>query len=243
MIQVPYWQFMVMQVPHNKVATMKEALETSERKVATLTRYLHSSLKLKGEPNFADTIISVKEHLMRRACCRFLRQDMQVLSVLSYNASSHFLLSLTYTLFLKDVCHSECEEKGWPLWCHSQLSWFTGSKVSLTIFLLVFTINVLEESSVLPLCRDRLDFYMFDNSSLKVTVGPDPSITISNNLNDLLITKVKIMIMLRKLFCISFPSLGLFDVLHVGTVEFPKYQCLCCIEICVKGWDFKEIWC
>lgn len=68
----------VMQVPQNKVVTIKEALEISERKVATLTRSLHSSMKLKGEPNCADTIIAVKEHLMRRSCCRFLRQDMQV---------------------------------------------------------------------------------------------------------------------------------------------------------------------
>ncbi|KAK4369273.1 hypothetical protein RND71_013065 [Anisodus tanguticus] len=67
----------VQEVPHNKVASIKEALEISERKVANLTRSLHSSLKLKGEPNCADTIISVKEHFMRRSCCRFLRQDMQ----------------------------------------------------------------------------------------------------------------------------------------------------------------------
>lgn len=91
MIQVLYERFMVMQVPHNKGTTIKEALKISERKVATLTRSLHSSLKLKGEPKCADTIISVKEHLMRRSCCRFLHQDMQVSSVLSYNASSFFL--------------------------------------------------------------------------------------------------------------------------------------------------------
>lgn len=161
MIQALYRRFMVMQVPHNKVSTIKEALEISERKVATLTGSLHSSLKLKGEPNCADTIISVKEQLMRRSCCRFLRQDLQVFSVPSYNASSYFLLSLTYTIFFKDVCHSECEEREWPLRCHPQLSWFTGSKVSLTIFLLFFTINILEESSVLHLCRDRLDFYVW----------------------------------------------------------------------------------
>ncbi|XP_075079553.1 uncharacterized protein LOC107810186 isoform X1 [Nicotiana tabacum] len=63
---------------HNKVATIKEGLEVSERKVAKLARSLRSSFKLEGEPSCATTIISVKEHLVRRSCCRFLRQDMQM---------------------------------------------------------------------------------------------------------------------------------------------------------------------
>ncbi|MCD7470466.1 hypothetical protein HAX54_010368 [Datura stramonium] len=116
------------EVPQNKVATMKEALEISERKVANLTRSLHSSLKLKGEPNCADTIISVKEHLMRRSCCRFLRQDMQKCVIQNVRkGNGHYNVILNH------------------------------------LGLLV--------------------------QSLKVTVGPDPSIIISNNLNDLLITK------------------------------------------------------
>lgn len=116
------------EVPQNKVATIKEALEISERKVANLTRSLHSSLKLKGEPNCADTIISVKEHLMRRSCCRFLRQDMQKCVIQNVRkGNGHYNVILNY------------------------------------LGLLV--------------------------QSLKVTVGPDPSIIISNNLNDLLITK------------------------------------------------------
>lgn len=80
MIQMLY----VMQERHNKVATIKEGLEVSERKVAKLARSLRSSFKLEGEPSCATTIISVKEHLVRRSCCRFLRQDMQVSSVLCY---------------------------------------------------------------------------------------------------------------------------------------------------------------
>ncbi|XP_015169008.1 uncharacterized protein [Solanum tuberosum] len=116
------------EVPHNKVATIKEALKISERKVATLTRSFHSSLKLKGEPNCADTIISVKEHLMRRSCCRFLRQDMQMFVIQNVRkGNGHYDIILNY-------------------------------------------LDVLVQS-------------------LKVTVGPNPSIIISNNLNDLLITK------------------------------------------------------
>ncbi|CAN4110119.1 unnamed protein product [Withania somnifera] len=116
------------EVPHNKVATIKEALEISERKVAKLTRSLHSSLKLKGEPNCADAIISVKEHLMRRSSCRFLRHDMQMCVIQNVSkGNDHYDVILNY------------------------------------LGLLV--------------------------QSLKVTVGPDPSIIISNNLNDLLIIK------------------------------------------------------
>ncbi|KAL3363644.1 hypothetical protein AABB24_012746 [Solanum stoloniferum] len=116
------------EVLHNKVATIKEALKISERKVATLTRSLHSSLKLKGEPNCADTIISVKEHLMRRSCCRFLRQDMQMFVIQNVRkGNGHYDIILNY-------------------------------------------LDVLVQS-------------------LKVTVGPNPSIIISNNLNDPLITK------------------------------------------------------
>ncbi|XP_004243880.1 uncharacterized protein [Solanum lycopersicum] len=116
------------EVPHNKGTTIKEALKISERKVATLTRSLHSSLKLKGEPKCADTIISVKEHLMRRSCCRFLHQDMQMFVIQNVRkGNGHYDIILNY-----------------------------------------------------------LDLLV---QSLKVTVGPNPSIIISNNLNDLLITK------------------------------------------------------
>ncbi|KAM3395120.1 putative protein isoform X1 [Capsicum galapagoense] len=117
------------EVPQNKVVTIKEALEISERKVATLTRSLHSSMQLKGEPNCADAIIAVKEHLMRRSCCRFLRQDMQMCVIQNVRkGNGHYNIILNY------------------------------------LGLLV--------------------------QSLKVTVGPAPSIIISNNLNDLLITKI-----------------------------------------------------
>nr|XP_016436824.1 PREDICTED: uncharacterized protein LOC107762943 isoform X1 [Nicotiana tabacum] len=110
--------------PHNKVATIKEGLEVSERKVAKLARSLRSSFKLEGEPSCAATIISVKEHLMRRSCCRFLRQDMQMCVI--QNVRRPFVI-LNY------------------------------------LGLLV--------------------------QSLKLTIGPNSSIIISNNLNDQLITK------------------------------------------------------
>ncbi|XP_019249306.1 PREDICTED: uncharacterized protein LOC109228611 isoform X2 [Nicotiana attenuata] len=109
---------------HNKVATIKEGLEVSERKVAKLARSLRSSFKLEGEPSCAATIISVKEHLMRRSCCRFLRQDMQMCVI--QNVRRPFVI-LNY------------------------------------LGLLV--------------------------QSLKLTIGPNSSIIISNNLNDQLITK------------------------------------------------------
>ncbi|KAK4341783.1 hypothetical protein RND71_037599 [Anisodus tanguticus] len=118
----------VQEVLHNKVASIKEALEISERKIANLTRSLHSSLQLKGEPNCADTIISVEEHLMRRSCCRFLRQDMQMCVIQNVRKrNGHYDVILNYFRLLVQ--------------------------------------------------------------SLKVTVGPDSSIIISNNINDLLITK------------------------------------------------------
>lgn len=135
------------------------------------------------------------------------------------------------------MCHSECEEAI----CHPQLSWFAGSKVSLTIFLRLFSwLRFWKKVLFYLYVMICLGFYLFENSSLKLTIGPNSSIIISNNLNDQLITKVKVMM---NFFYTFFTSLGFIDALHFGSVEFSKYQCVCCIEICFKGWDFKETWC
>ncbi|CAA3028085.1 Hypothetical predicted protein [Olea europaea subsp. europaea] len=61
----------------NKLTTMRQALEASERKITNLNKTFHVSCKLKGEPSCGDTIALVNEHLMKRACGRFIRLYMQ----------------------------------------------------------------------------------------------------------------------------------------------------------------------
>ncbi|KAK9284775.1 hypothetical protein L1049_023952 [Liquidambar formosana] len=61
----------------DKMATMRQEIEASERKIKHLTNSFHTLCKMKGELSCADTIELVNDHLKKRACCRFIRHDLQ----------------------------------------------------------------------------------------------------------------------------------------------------------------------
>ena len=74
----------------DKVTALRQVLNSSERKITSLTKSLHASCEMKGEPNHANTILLVNDHLKKKACCRFILLDLQVSSfavliVISYN--------------------------------------------------------------------------------------------------------------------------------------------------------------
>ena len=58
---------------------MRQEIEASDRKIKNLTKSLQSSCKMKGKPSSTETILLVNDHLNRRTCCRFIRQDLQVI--------------------------------------------------------------------------------------------------------------------------------------------------------------------
>ncbi|RVX08203.1 hypothetical protein CK203_017776 [Vitis vinifera] len=62
---------------YDKVSAMRQEIEASDRKIKNLTKSLQSSCKTKGKPSCAETILLVTDHLNRRTCCRFIRQDLQ----------------------------------------------------------------------------------------------------------------------------------------------------------------------
>ncbi|XP_034701874.1 uncharacterized protein LOC117926727 isoform X2 [Vitis riparia] len=62
---------------YDKVSAMRQEIEASDRKIKNLTKSLQSSCKMKGKPSCAETILLVTDHLNRRTCCRFIRQDLQ----------------------------------------------------------------------------------------------------------------------------------------------------------------------
>ncbi|KAK6286809.1 hypothetical protein POUND7_012988 [Theobroma cacao] len=65
----------------DKVTTMKHEAEALEKKIKNLTKSFHIYCKMKGEPSCSDTIDLVNDHLKKRTCCRFIRQDMQLWEV------------------------------------------------------------------------------------------------------------------------------------------------------------------
>ncbi|CAK9167178.1 unnamed protein product [Ilex paraguariensis] len=71
----------IQEVANDKVAAMGHVLEVSDRKIINLIKAFHSSCKIKGEPNCAATISLVNDHLMKRACCRSIRLDLQLWAV------------------------------------------------------------------------------------------------------------------------------------------------------------------
>lgn len=62
----------------DKVSAMRQEIESSDRKIKNLTKSLQSSCKMKGKPNSTEIILLVNDHLNRQTCCRFIRQDLQV---------------------------------------------------------------------------------------------------------------------------------------------------------------------
>lgn len=74
------------EVPGKKVTALRQLRETLESKISSLTKSLHSSCKLKGISSHSDTVSAVNSYLKKRACCKFLRSDMQLWKVHNLSA-------------------------------------------------------------------------------------------------------------------------------------------------------------
>ncbi|KAL6529838.1 hypothetical protein OROGR_015461 [Orobanche gracilis] len=66
------------EVCHEKLTTMRQALDTLDKKILNLTRTFHACCKIKAEPSCDDTIALVNKHLTERASFRFIRLEMQM---------------------------------------------------------------------------------------------------------------------------------------------------------------------
>lgn len=65
------------EVDPEKIITMKQTLETLEKRNTNLIKSLTTACKVKGEPSCANSISLVTNHLMKKSCCRLLCLDMQ----------------------------------------------------------------------------------------------------------------------------------------------------------------------
>ncbi|KAL1555438.1 hypothetical protein AAHA92_11176 [Salvia divinorum] len=84
------------EVCHDKLTTMRQALDALDRKILTLTRTFHSCCKLKAEPGVGETITLVTEHLAKKTSHRFIRLDTQmwvVQGVSSLNGQHNVILN------------------------------------------------------------------------------------------------------------------------------------------------------
>lgn len=85
------------EVTCDKVAAIKQALEALDRKKAKFTKALQSSCKIKGELSCVDSVSLVNDHLMKKSCHRFIRQDMQMWVVDDVQSKSgHHDIALSY---------------------------------------------------------------------------------------------------------------------------------------------------
>ncbi|KAI3702697.1 hypothetical protein L6452_28447 [Arctium lappa] len=66
------------QVDCDRVTSMGQAIKDIHRRISNLTNSFHKACKMKGEPNPADTIAFVNDHLMKRARCQTIRKDLQL---------------------------------------------------------------------------------------------------------------------------------------------------------------------
>ncbi|KAF5960643.1 hypothetical protein HYC85_001852 [Camellia sinensis] len=85
----------------DKVTALRLVLEASERKVISLTKSFHTSCKMKGEPSCGDTMLLVNDHLKKKACCRFIRLDLQSWEVANLESTGgHHNIVLNYLGFI-----------------------------------------------------------------------------------------------------------------------------------------------
>ncbi|XP_027062170.1 uncharacterized protein LOC113772334 isoform X1 [Coffea eugenioides] len=85
------------EVTCEKVAAIKQALESLDRKKAKFTKALQSSCKIKGELSCVDSVSLVNDHLMKESRHRFIRQDMQMWVVDDVQSKSgHHDIALNY---------------------------------------------------------------------------------------------------------------------------------------------------
>ncbi|THF95303.1 hypothetical protein TEA_016845 [Camellia sinensis var. sinensis] len=89
------------EVVGDKVTALRLVLEASERKVISLTKSFHTSCKMKGEPSCGDTMLLVNDHLKKKACCRFIRLDLQSWEVANLESTGgHHNIVLNYLGFI-----------------------------------------------------------------------------------------------------------------------------------------------
>ncbi|KAL6570495.1 hypothetical protein OROGR_000045 [Orobanche gracilis] len=84
------------EVCHEKLTTMRQALDTLDKMILNLTRTFHACCKIKAEPSCADTIALVNKHLTERASFRFIRLEMQmwmIHSVGKENSQNYVILN------------------------------------------------------------------------------------------------------------------------------------------------------
>lgn len=85
------------EVTCDKVAAIKQALESLDRKKVKFTKALQSSCKIKGELSCVDSVSLVNDHLMKKSHHRFIRQDMQMWVVDDVQSKSgHHDIALNY---------------------------------------------------------------------------------------------------------------------------------------------------
>ncbi|KAA3474769.1 Cytochrome P450 [Gossypium australe] len=84
-----------------KVSIMKREVEALEKKIKNLTKSFHIYCKIKGEQSSSGTIELVNDHLKKRTCCRFIRQDIQMWEVDDLqNRNGHHNIVLNYHGFI-----------------------------------------------------------------------------------------------------------------------------------------------
>ncbi|GFZ05384.1 hypothetical protein Acr_17g0009560 [Actinidia rufa] len=89
------------EVAGDKVTALRQVLNSSERKITSLTKSVHVSCKMKGEPNHVNTILLVNDHLKKKACCRFILLDLQLWDVDNLESShGHHNIVLNYLGFI-----------------------------------------------------------------------------------------------------------------------------------------------
>ncbi|XVF81402.1 hypothetical protein PTKIN_Ptkin15bG0152300 [Pterospermum kingtungense] len=85
----------------DKVSAMKHEAEALEKKIKNLTKSFYTYCKIKGEPSCFDTIELLNDHLKKRTCCRFIRQDMQLWEIDDLqNRNGHHNVVLNYHEFM-----------------------------------------------------------------------------------------------------------------------------------------------
>ncbi|XP_059661289.1 uncharacterized protein LOC132307513 isoform X2 [Cornus florida] len=85
----------------DRITAMKLVFEASDRKISNLIKSFQTCCKMKGEPNCAETIELVNDHLKKRACCRSLRLDLQLWEVDNLESwNCHHNIVLSYLGFI-----------------------------------------------------------------------------------------------------------------------------------------------
>ncbi|XP_022758886.1 uncharacterized protein LOC111305523 isoform X7 [Durio zibethinus] len=138
----------------DKVTTMKHEDEALEKKIKNLTKSFHVYCKIKGELSCSDTIELVNDHLKKRTCCRFIRQDIQLWEVDNLqNRNDHHNVILNYHGF---ICQSLTLNAG------PNSSIFVANKLN--------DINISKNFPNMDSCSAFA--FVFNHESTKKYVGP-----------------------------------------------------------------------